>query len=298
LRYAPDTRLYRYSRYACNPHMSGPLLTLTQPVLLMALDDYLLDPSQDVLARLFDAINSMDLSLAPNFSKFEKFVLRSSERKDIFAEKFSAPPLPAASQHGPAPVAYAPHVKAAADHRPSKSNGSLSSFEEGILMRSRAVDENRAREDYGSRARSREKADTESTAGSSTIHSNSQPSPSDASFDWVGDQSGLEHEGFDAGSIVSAATTTTTLVGSNANANANARKRRSTDATSSTSSYLHHPPRQAAQLEPLVRSAITKDTRFFNARVQYKDYSLPINMPLATFPEEVGDVSFSCHFLL
>ena len=33
-----------------------------QPFLLLALDDYLSDPSQDCLARLFDAVNSMDLS--------------------------------------------------------------------------------------------------------------------------------------------------------------------------------------------------------------------------------------------
>jgi hypothetical protein len=55
----------------------------------MALDDYFADPSQDCLARLFDAVNSMDLSGAPVLTRHEKLLMRSSERKDIFAEKFS-----------------------------------------------------------------------------------------------------------------------------------------------------------------------------------------------------------------
>jgi hypothetical protein len=53
----------------------------------MALDDYFTDPSQDCLARLFDAVNAMDLSAAPTLTRHEKIVMRGSERKDIFAEK-------------------------------------------------------------------------------------------------------------------------------------------------------------------------------------------------------------------
>ena len=55
----------------------------------MALDDYFADPSQDCLAQLFDAINSMDLSAAPVLTRREKLVMRSSERNNIFLEKFS-----------------------------------------------------------------------------------------------------------------------------------------------------------------------------------------------------------------
>ena len=54
----------------------------------MALDDYFSDPSQDCLARLFDAVNAMDISMAPTLTRNEKLVMRVSERKDIFAEKF------------------------------------------------------------------------------------------------------------------------------------------------------------------------------------------------------------------
>jgi hypothetical protein len=64
-------------------------IQIFKPFLLMALDDYFADPSQDCLARLFDAVNSMDLSGAPILTRHEKLVMRSSERKDIFTEKFS-----------------------------------------------------------------------------------------------------------------------------------------------------------------------------------------------------------------
>src|ERR1700683_525988 len=105
----------------CTRH---PFIQIFKPVLLMALDDYYNDPSQDALARLFDAVNSMDISGAPVLSRSEKIVMRSSERKDIFAEKFAPakdtpPPRPPKSQH-----------------RPTNSQGSHSSFEEGIMMRS------------------------------------------------------------------------------------------------------------------------------------------------------------------
>lgn len=54
----------------------------------MALDDYYSDPSQECLARLFDAINSMDITDAPVLTQYEKMVMRASERKDVFVEKF------------------------------------------------------------------------------------------------------------------------------------------------------------------------------------------------------------------
>ena len=85
----------------------------------MALDDYFTDPSQDCLARLFDAVNSMDLSAAPVLTRHEKLVMRSSERKDIFAEKLQEgsrstrkdlesvqPALPSFAQRSPSDVSF------------------------------------------------------------------------------------------------------------------------------------------------------------------------------------------------
>lgn len=61
---------------------------MPQPVLLLALEDYFTDPSIDCLARLYRAINSMQTAGMPVFSTAERIILRSSDRKDVFEERF------------------------------------------------------------------------------------------------------------------------------------------------------------------------------------------------------------------
>lgn len=59
-----------------------------QPLLLLALDDYFKNPRMETLAALYEAVNSMDLSLMPKFSLLERQILQSSACKDMFVEKF------------------------------------------------------------------------------------------------------------------------------------------------------------------------------------------------------------------
>jgi len=267
-----------------------------EPFLLLALDDYLSDPSQDCLARLFDAINSIDLSGAPKLTRHEKLVMRSSERKDIFAERFTH----TASQQGRGQTGSLFASKSAFQHKSTNSNDSYSSFEEGILLRSR--DRDRHQEDGKPRRREnnrvKDRTDTESTSTTQLPHT--QHSPSDSSFSlggsavWVGDESGLDlgqKEKEDSASLTSLMASST-LVGSS-------RNRRSTDASSS-SSHAHgreqnqRPLNSHQAFDPHKRHGIVKDTHFYHTTVAYKDHQLPIQMPLSTFPEEVGDVR---HFL-
>ncbi|KAG9128250.1 hypothetical protein FRC07_002209 [Ceratobasidium sp. 392] len=69
----------------CTPH---PYLHIFKPILTMALDDYFIQPDVQSLARLFDAVNAMDISRAPVLSRDEMLIMRATERKDVFAEKF------------------------------------------------------------------------------------------------------------------------------------------------------------------------------------------------------------------
>lgn len=64
------------------------LILYCQPVLWIALQEYFNDPSDDCITRLYDAVNAMDISMAPTLSREEKFIMRASERKDVFIEKF------------------------------------------------------------------------------------------------------------------------------------------------------------------------------------------------------------------
>ncbi|KAJ9054106.1 hypothetical protein DSO57_1018082 [Entomophthora muscae] len=63
-------------------------LHIYKPVLLLALENYFRNPTVEVLSSLYDAVNSMDVSLMPEFSIHEKMILRASEDKDMFEEKF------------------------------------------------------------------------------------------------------------------------------------------------------------------------------------------------------------------
>lgn len=73
---------------------SSPLLLsdLVQPLLQLALDDFFQSPGPAASAKLFEAINSIDLSLAPTFSRAEKLILRSTERRDFFSSRYSSGP--------------------------------------------------------------------------------------------------------------------------------------------------------------------------------------------------------------
>ncbi|KAG2136725.1 docking domain of Afi1 for Arf3 in vesicle trafficking-domain-containing protein [Suillus clintonianus] len=237
----------------CTRH---PFIQIFKPVLLLALDDYFANPSQECLARLFDAINSMNISAAPALTRCEKLIMRASERKDIFADKFSShiPPLP---------------LKAA--HKTTGSNGSHSS-EDGVLIGSR----------------------TRSTTAVSDPNPTHPSSPSDSSFSlggsavWVNDDSAIIDGqvgvaiGAGPGSVVGASVSGGSVLTS--------RGRRSTD-TSSNSSHAYSGGAIPTSSDPHLRSGMSKDTHFFQTNIAYKGHTLPIKLPLATFPEEVGEYS-------
>ncbi|SJX63499.1 uncharacterized protein SRS1_14255 [Sporisorium reilianum f. sp. reilianum] len=71
-----------------------PFIDIFKPALLLALDDYFKEPGPDCLARLYESINRLDLSAAPCFTRAEKLVLRGSDRRDLFEERFTAPLRP------------------------------------------------------------------------------------------------------------------------------------------------------------------------------------------------------------
>ncbi|KAF2501741.1 spindle pole body interacting protein [Lophium mytilinum] len=63
-------------------------LHIYKPLLLLALEEYFRVPVPETLASLYNAVNSMDLSLMPKLSPLEGFILQASDAKDMFIEKF------------------------------------------------------------------------------------------------------------------------------------------------------------------------------------------------------------------
>lgn len=69
----------------CTRH---PFLHIYKPLLLLALDEYFRVPNLTTLAQLWEAVNSMDLSLMPRLGYLERMLLQGSENKELFVEKF------------------------------------------------------------------------------------------------------------------------------------------------------------------------------------------------------------------
>ncbi|EJC99276.1 spindle pole body interacting protein [Fomitiporia mediterranea MF3/22] len=294
----------------CTRH---PFIQIFKPVLLMALHDYFSDPSQECLARLFDAVNAMDISGAPTLTRDEKLIMRVTERKDIFMEKFASPP----------PSQNQPQSQSAGSKRPSQGSthaahrerererergerdrdtlvmhqgegGSRSSFEGGKTQSQ-------------SQSQSRSRADSLKSHKSAAASESSGPASyaSGAAWAGAGEDGVLALDGLHI-------TTTTTSNSNNNNSNGNdshsrdraqsqitpqptqtqtqtQRGRRSVDSNSTSS----HARRDEYAAIPLVdvNARAPKDTHFYTTSIVYRGHTLPIKMPLATFPEEVGDYS-------
>ncbi|KDN37377.1 spindle pole body interacting protein [Tilletiaria anomala UBC 951] len=71
-----------------------PYIQVFKPLLLVALDRYFSDPGPEHLERLYEAVNNLELSAMPNFTREERLVLRGSDRRDLFEERFLRPGLP------------------------------------------------------------------------------------------------------------------------------------------------------------------------------------------------------------
>ncbi|KAG2227363.1 hypothetical protein INT45_004318, partial [Circinella minor] len=73
----------------CTQHQ---FLHIYKPVLLLAMEKYFENPSEEVLKSLYKAVNSMDLSRMPKFSWHERQILRTSDDKTMFEEMFIEDP--------------------------------------------------------------------------------------------------------------------------------------------------------------------------------------------------------------
>ena len=250
----------------------------------MALDDYFSNPSQECLSRLFDAVNSMDISGAPVLTRHEKLVMRCSERKDVFVEKFRSPEsIQSAVSTAAQPSRFG--------HGRDGSSDSKLSFEEGLFVKTR---ESKDRDDNSSfiiDGGAPPSTSSHSSGGQSQTQAGTpsqgaipgQYSPSDSSFSlggsavWIGEDGGGDH----------------TMNGKEKEQMkippSISRSRKSVDASSTSSSNAH-----GSGVIPHLTLGDPlhgiKDTRFFPTTIVYKGHQLPIKMPLSTFPEEVGDV--------
>ncbi len=70
----------------CTPF---PFLHVFKSVLLLGLNDYFYTPTLETLARIYESVNSIDVSRVPKLSYYEQCILADSTSTTMFAEKFS-----------------------------------------------------------------------------------------------------------------------------------------------------------------------------------------------------------------
>ncbi|KAJ3838984.1 mesa protein [Lentinula raphanica] len=241
----------------CTRH---PYIQIFKPVLLIALDDYLSNPSQDVLARLFDAVNAIDFSVAPVLSRDEKLVMRMSERKDIFAEKH---------KH-----VYPSYTSSLTQHKSSNSDSSVN--HQGIPIRSTS------------------KEDVDSGFPGDVSFGSAVWVGDESAFDISSTTSDSDGATDGASTVIGSTRqrSSTDASSSSSSSHLNLPRIPITRAGSSFSSHDSSVSGTKVGGPSYVGGAtMVHDTHFFNTTVEYGDHKLPIKMPLSTFPEEVGDYS-------
>ena len=179
----------------------------------------------------------MEVAGLPSLSLDERIILRTSERKDMFDEKFPdgdpsrAPPSPnpaARTSQPPAESSASEVLETTSDDHRSASSGSISS-----LASKRDDDNQSSTEDFG-HFRSRSRANTFSSSIEESGRGYAGPGP------------GPDHKG----------------------------ERAST---------------------PVFSSGRPKDTHLFETSIVVHGKKMPMQIPLGTFPEEIGDVSLFKH---
>jgi hypothetical protein len=259
--------------------------------LIKTLDEFYASPSVDVLAGLYDAINAMDLAHMPMLSRAEKLILRSTEKRDLFFEKF----VPSSSggahdaEQNPSAVGSAQddantqrrskfdlverEAPLARPQSPSRSDrsGSVSSGRSSLIDGGWKEHDDDDDDTAGTTSRSTQEVETEDGF---TLVDTSGPTPRPPSRT-VG---GFSKTAFDQASMSSKATTRHQRHGSN-----------TTMAHASISDPdLHSRPRWELDTHSYPSSIVWR--KIDDSSTETIVAKIDVNIPTCTFSGEVGDV--------
>ncbi|GAA5830718.1 hypothetical protein JCM11251_001053 [Rhodosporidiobolus azoricus] len=247
-----------------------PYIQIFKPILLLALDSYFSSPSPTVLSSLYASLNSMDISAHPFLTLDERIVLRTSERKDLFEDKF----LAAAEEAGVKRTASVASRSAKAAGRGREGEGGDTDSLAEVLLPSSTSPSVIGSQQQGSFTRSPSISSLASAAPSITTANDSVE---------------------DLNSPSGGAASSTTSLGS--------RSRAGTISSLGDDRSLYSPlssqmPSLPPPVPPLARPAAAasahakpKDTHWFETKVVFNGMKLPVRIPLGTFPREIGEYS-------
>ncbi|SCV67839.1 BQ2448_5450 [Microbotryum intermedium] len=263
-----------------------PYIQVFKPVLLLALEAYFIEPSSAYLVRLFHSINSMDMSDVPNLSFDERLVLRATERKDFFEEKWSR--NSAAKRHHHSANSSTDRSSIHDHQRDSKApyhhqHGSIvHSPSTGSLVSAEVLDGSDPPQSISSSSISSLASGTRTHPTSSAEHSfsSSIPSAEGSHYARSRDNTLASSEGdFKApflrglGYLNGGGASSTAI-----NYSYSTQGDGSRSVTPSASASL-------------AVAKVSRDTHWFDSKITFNSLTIPIRIPVSTFPEEIGDYS-------
>jgi hypothetical protein len=260
--------------------------SLFQPLLLLALDEYFAAPSPAVLSRLFDSLNAISSKGCPTFSRAEKLILRASERKDLFEERFG--PLADTDE------------SVATSHVSNERDNEVEDLGEQLEMSS--VE--------------RHSVETGENASGISLGGGAYAVPSSSNSDRGNAEDGGSQTSRSKGSIASRLRKSSRVSLKESDLFRNTSPASQIQSQSQSSLLQQHPQQQQQQLalglgrprasskgsfphSPSGKGQLAPpygnklDTHYFDTFARFKTLSIPIRIPLSTFEEEVGDVSAS-----
>jgi hypothetical protein len=252
------------------------------------LEDYFNNPSLSVLSNLYDSLNSMDTSGLPILTRAERLVLRNSERKDLFEEKFVAAAAAAADLANGAGVEGAQSSKrrtpSSASHAVAPSRGA--ERDEEVFSSGRPPSS-----EHSAQLRGVPSTDSLASASFDGTHSPSIGTSVAASGDDHSLHGGRSSRANTVSSIDDGRSgwsqTYASVVPPPPLPN---RPSSGATTTRSAESYSRSQASPTTSHRAGASGPRPKDTHFFETKVVYNGISIPVRIPLATFPSEIGDV--------
>ncbi|GAA5868799.1 hypothetical protein JCM1840_005123 [Sporobolomyces johnsonii] len=264
----------------------NPYIQIYKPILLLALEDYFSTPSIAVLARLYTAINSMETPTLPFLTLNERTILRTSDRKDMFEEKFfDAAALADGVRRTPSTISFATRKSSQDEH--VTEDGASSMAEEVLNPSSRPSRGGSGSGGALADLRNRSSGSLSSLA-SKDPSGIAGPASTNASTDDLGGSGSFRSR--------SRANTLTSSEGGESSVGAWNRDFAFAAANVPLPTAMSSPVESVAGRSSLPGGGVggmgrPKDTHVYETKVAYGGINLPIRIPLGTYPSEVGDYS-------
>ncbi|BGP31722.1 hypothetical protein JCM10296v2_003496 [Rhodotorula toruloides] len=265
----------------------NPYIQIFKPALLFALEDYFNSPSRSVLSNLYDSLNSMNTSGLPSLTRDERLVLRNSERKDLFEENFVAAAAVAADLDDESGGVRSSKRRTASGTGSSASNDAVPGHDEEVLSSSRP-----ALTEGSGQLRGIPSSDSLASASFGSAHSPSIGTSAAASRDDLSLHGGRSSRANTINSMddsrsgwsqTYASAVPPPLLPHRQSSGAATTKSAESSSRSQASPTMSHRAGGGG--------ARPKDTHFFETKIVYNGISIPVKIPVATFPSEIGDYS-------